>query len=115
MRMIERLRVLSRPLKYETYFAGLLLVLVIAVGVGATAAVVVNWQSGRAPTDSTETRTSKSSSLGTTGPDVASEDTAIEPSRGSESPRDAANKAQFIHEVDRKTAVEITPISASPA
>lgn len=102
--MIERLRVLSRPLKYATYFAGLLLVLMIAVGVGATAAVVVNWQSGPAPSDSTETRTAKSGSLETTGPDVASEGTAIEPSRGSESPRNVANKAQFIHEANRKNS-----------
>ena len=44
--MIERLRALSPSLNYLVYVAGALLVLFVAGGVGATTAVVVDWQFG---------------------------------------------------------------------
>jgi hypothetical protein len=55
--MIEWLRTLSPPLMYLMYLAGALLVLFVAVGVGVSAAVVVDWQSGRVATDSAESST----------------------------------------------------------
>ncbi len=44
--MIDRLRALSPPLRYSMYVTGVLLALFVAVGVGATTAVVVGWQFG---------------------------------------------------------------------
>jgi len=41
--MIDWQRALSLPLRYLMYVAGGLLVLFVAVGVGATTAVVVGW------------------------------------------------------------------------
>ena len=99
--MIERLRALSRPLRYAAYFVGVLLVLMMAVGVGATAAIVVGWQFGRVGTDSAETGTFEGSKLETTGPDVALEGTGIEPSRDAKSPSGAVNKASFVHKADQ--------------
>lgn len=91
--MIERLRTLSSPLRYLVYAAGALLVLFVAVGVGATAAVVVGWQFERVAT----------------GPTKASEDTAIEPSNDSD---DAANEASFVHNTtDENSRGDYTYIS----
>ena len=42
--MIDRLRELSAPLRYVVYVASLLLLFMVAVGVGAAAAVVLSWQ-----------------------------------------------------------------------
>ena len=95
--MIERLRTLSPPLRYLVYVAGVLLMLLVAVGVGATAAVVVGWQSGRVATDSARTSTYDGSMLETTGAARASEDTGIEPSGGSKSSRDTIDKVSFTH------------------
>ena len=102
--MIERLRALSRPLRYAAYFVGVLLVLMMAVGVGATAAVVVGWQFGRVGTDSAETSTFEGSKLERTGPDMASEGTGTEPSDDSKSPSGAVNKASFIHKADQENS-----------
>jgi hypothetical protein len=41
--MIERLRMLSSPVRYAIYVAGVILLFVVALGVGATAAAVVGW------------------------------------------------------------------------
>jgi hypothetical protein len=97
--MIERLRALSPPFRYSIYAAGVLLVLCLAVGVGAAAAVVVGWQSGGPPTGSSESRSSETSTLEngkseTTVTTRATEDTAIEPSSGS---KDKGPKASFVH------------------
>jgi hypothetical protein len=95
--MIEWLRALSPPSRYLMYVASVLLVLFVAVGVGATAAVVVGWQFGRVATDSAETSRFESSMLETTGTTSASEGTAIEPSGDSENPIDSAEEVSFIH------------------
>jgi hypothetical protein len=63
------------PLKYMRYIVGVLLVFFVAVGVGATAAVVVGWQAGRVASDSPGAHTSEGSSLETTGAARASEAT----------------------------------------
>jgi len=95
--MIERLRAFPPPLRYLIYAAGVLVVLFVAVGVGAAAAVVVGWQFGPAATDSAETGTLEGSNMETTGAARASEDTAIEPSGDSENSDDTGLKASFIH------------------
>ena len=99
--MIAWLRALSPSSRFLIYVAGMLLVLSVAVGVGATAAVVVGWQFGQVATDSAETSTSESSMLGTTmeatSSAAASEDTAIEPSGDSKNSNGIAYKASFIH------------------
>jgi hypothetical protein len=89
--MIEWLRALSPPLRYSIYFAGVLLALFVAVGVGTTAAVVVGWQSGPAATDSAETSTLKTSMWETTGPVKAQAETATEPSD------DTTESVSFVH------------------
>jgi hypothetical protein len=94
--MIEWLRALSPPFRYLIYVAGVLLVLFVAVGVGATAAVVVGWQSGPATSGSAETSSLESSMLRTTGSARASEEAAIGPSSDSKSSNDAI-KVSFIH------------------
>ena len=63
------------PLKYLRYVVGVLLVLFVAVGMGAVAAVVVGWQAGRVATDSTGSHKFESSVLETTGSAGASEET----------------------------------------
>jgi len=95
--MIAWLRALSPPLRFLIYVAGMLLVLSVAVGVGATAAVVVGWQFGRVVPDSAETSTFESSMLETTGAEGASEATASEPSGGSKNSNDTAEEVSFIH------------------
>jgi hypothetical protein len=95
--MIERLRALSPPLRYLIYVIGVLLVFFVAVGVGATAAVVVGWQSGDVTTDSAKTGTFESSMLETTGAARASEDTAMELSGDSKNSKDTVYKISFTH------------------
>lgn len=94
--MIEWLRALSPPLRYLLYVAGMVLVLIVAAGVGATAAVVVNWQSGPAAPGSAGTSMPEGSKLETTGTAGASEDTAIERSDDSKNPDDTV-EVSFIH------------------
>jgi hypothetical protein len=67
------------PLKYMKYVVGVLLVLLVAVGMGAVAAVVVGWQSGRVATDSAGPDKFESSELETTGSSGASEKTIGDP------------------------------------
>jgi hypothetical protein len=82
--MIERLRALSPPSKYLIYVAGVLVVLLVAVGVGATAAVVVGWQSGRVTTGPAETSTL--------------EGTTLESPSDSQYSDDTSHKASFVHQ-----------------
>jgi hypothetical protein len=63
-------------LKYLQYIVGVLLVLFVAVGMGAVAAIVVGWQSGRVATDSAESNKFERSTLEMTGSAGASEETA---------------------------------------
>ena len=78
--MIDWLRALSLPLRYLMYVAGGLLVLCVAVGVGATTAVVVGWQFGRVASDSAKISTLEGSKSEATRSARALEDTAIESS-----------------------------------
>jgi hypothetical protein len=95
--MIEWLRALSPSLRYLMYLASALLVLFVAVGVGVTAAVVVDWQSGSVATDSAESSTITGSESETTGSARASEETAIEQPSDSQYSDDSSYKASFIH------------------
>jgi hypothetical protein len=108
--MIEWLRALSHPWRYLIYVAGVLLVLFVAVGVGAMAAVVVGWQSGRVATDTAKTGTLEGSMSETTDPANASEGTAIEPSSDSQYSNDSAYKPPSSTALRMRTAAEITPI-----
>jgi len=72
-------------------------VFLVAAGVGAPAAVVVGWQSGRVTTGPGETSTPEGSGLETIGSARALEDTAIEPPSDSQYSNDTAYKASFIH------------------
>jgi len=99
--MIERLRALSRPLRYVTYVAGVLLAFIIAAGVGATAAMVVGGQFGQFGTDSGQNGTFEGNKLETTGPDSGLEGTGIEPSKN---PNNTADKASFVHQADQENS-----------
>ena len=79
------------------YLAGALLVLFVAFGVGVSAAVVVDWQSGSVATDSAESSTLTGSESETTSTARASEDTAIETPSDSQYSNDTVYKASFIH------------------
>jgi hypothetical protein len=91
--MIERLRALSPPSRYLIYVAGVLVVLLVAVGVGATAAVVVGWQSGRVATGPAETSTLEGSKLETPSAAKATEDTTLESSSDRKNSDATINKA----------------------
>jgi hypothetical protein len=95
--MIEWLRALSPPLKYLIYVAGMVLVFFVAVGVGATAAVVVGWRSGWVAGDSAESSMFEGSTLETTGAARASEDTETGPSGDSIDNNDTDGKVSFVH------------------
>jgi hypothetical protein len=95
--MIERLRTLSSLSRYLVYVAGVLVVFVVAVGVGATAAVVVGWQSGRVATGPAEPSALEGGKLETTIAVNASEGTAPEPPSDSQYSNDTANETSFVH------------------
>jgi hypothetical protein len=110
--MIERLRALSPPSRYLIYVADVLLVLLVAVGVGATTAVVVGWQSGRVATGPAETSTLERSKLETTSTAKDPEDTAIESSGDPKNSDATVNKASFIHRAtDENSRGDYTYIS----
>jgi hypothetical protein len=110
--MIEWLRTLSPPLRYLMYLAGALLVFFVAVGVGVSAAVVVDWQSGRVATDSAESSTITDSESETTSTARASEDTAIETPNDSQNSNDTAYEAAFVHRAtDKNSRGDYTYIS----
>ena len=115
--MIERLRTLPAPLRYLIYVVGLFLMFLVALGVGATVAVVAGRQFGQTETGPAETRTAgtttlESTGLETTGPTSASEGTTIEPSGGSEKPRNTSNKTSFVHRAtDENSRGDYTYIS----
>ena len=110
--MIEWLRTLSPPLRYLMYLAGALLVLFVSFGVGVSAAVVVDWQSGRVATDSAENSTITGSESETTSSARASEMMANEAPRDSRYSNDSAYKASFIHRAtDENSRGDYTYIS----
>jgi hypothetical protein len=110
--MIERLRALLPPSRQLIYVAGALLVFLVAVGVGATTAVVVGWQSGRVATGPAETSTITGSRSETTGTARALEDTATETPSDSQYSNDTVHKASFIHRAtDENSRGDYTYIS----
>src|SRR5215203_3253392 len=103
--MIDWLRALSPPLRYLMYVAGGLLVLFVAVGVGATTAVVVGWHFGQVASDSAKISTLEGSKSETTSSARALEDTAIESS--SEAVSDIGSGAgSAVEVVGERSAVE---------
>jgi hypothetical protein len=110
--MIERLKALTPPFRYSAYAAGVLLVIFMAVGMGAAAAVVVGWQSGGATAGPTETSTPEGSKLETTGTTRASEGTAIHSSGDSRKSSDNKVEASFVHRAtDKNSRGDYTIIS----
>jgi hypothetical protein len=110
--MIERLRALSPPSRYLLYVAGVLVVLLVAVGVGAAAAVVVGWQSGRVATGPAETSTLEGSKLETTSAANATEDTTLESSSDRKNSDATVNEASFVHRAtDENSRGDYTYIS----
>jgi hypothetical protein len=119
--MIERFRDLSIPSRYLVYAIGLLLVLSVAVGMGAAVAFVVGRQSGAATTGSaksgpvegrsTETGTSGAGKSETNDTNQASEGTRTEPSGKSESPGKGSG-VSFVHRAtDKNSRGDYTVIS----
>jgi len=86
------------------YVAGAFLVMFVAAGVGATAAVVVGWQSGDVTPDSAKTGMPEGSKTETSSTAKASEDTAIEPSSDSKNSKDTEYKASFVHRATEKNS-----------
>jgi hypothetical protein len=102
--MIERLRALSPPSRYLIYVAGVLVVLIVAVGVGAAAAVVVGWQSGRVATGPAETSTFEGSKLETTSAAKATEETTLESSSDRKNSNATINEVTFVHRATDKNS-----------
>jgi hypothetical protein len=79
-------------------------VLVVAVGVGAAAAVVVGWQSGRVATGSAETSALEGSKLETTSAAQATKDTTLGSSSDRKNSDATINKASFVHRATDKNS-----------
>jgi hypothetical protein len=94
--MIGWVRSLPSRTRYLVYVAGALLLFLLALGVGATATVVVGRQLGVATTGPGETTAPDGSKLETTGASPGSKDTTIEPSGGNDS-EGTAHEASFVH------------------
>ena len=98
--MIERFRALSVPSRYVVYAIGLLLVLSVAVGMGAATAFVVGGQlgattTGSAKSGSAEGRSAETGKSETSGTTQTSEGTTTE-RPGSESPGKGRG-ISFVH------------------
>jgi hypothetical protein len=92
------LRGLAPPLRSAVYVAGALLVFFVAVGLGAAAALVVEWQSERAATGSggpTGSGKPEGTAAETTAGAPASEGTATEPTNGAED--SVASGTSYVH------------------
>lgn len=99
--VIEWLRGLSFPLRYILYVAGTLLLFLVAVGVGAAAAVVVGWQAEPVATrsgSSAEPGMREVTMLETTGNAGTSEDTTTKPINKKESnTQKSEDETSFVH------------------
>jgi len=109
--MIERLRMLSPPLKYLVYAAGVLMLLFVAIGVGALAAVVVDRQFGITETGivnsgSSQSSSSDASNMGTTDTDEGMESTIVieDTEAGKSGDSENSNKAAFVHKATAKNS-----------
>jgi hypothetical protein len=109
---IEKLRTLSPLSRYLKYVAGVLLVFLVAVGIGAMAALVVGWQFGRVATGTAETSTLEDTKMETTSAARTLEDTTIGSSGGPKNPEDVAHEASFTHRAtDENSRGDYTYIS----
>jgi hypothetical protein len=109
---IERLRTLSPLSRYLKYVAGVLLVFLVAVGVGAMAALVVGWQFGRVATGTAETSTLEDTKMETTSAARTLEDTTMGSSGDPKNPDDTAYEASFTHRAtDENSRGDYTYIS----
>jgi hypothetical protein len=91
--MIERLRLLSSPARYSVYVGGVILLFIVALGVGATAAAIVGWQLGQTATGDTGTDS--------TGTAEALKEAGIKPS---DDLNDGGGEAVFIHRATDKNS-----------
>lgn len=101
--MNERLRTLPLPLRLTVYIAGVLLLFIIAVGIGATTEFVISRQVGVGQTGSVgngnlEGGKAETTSIG------ASEGTAIEPSIESTNSSDTVDKSSFTQRAKEKNS-----------
>ena len=100
---------LSSPVRYLAYVAGVILLLVVALGMGATAATLVGWQLGQTATDDAGTNpTGSSASEGsmpeTTGTAGALKAAGIKPSDDPNDSDDGADETTFIHRATDKNS-----------
>ena len=110
--MIARLRTLSPPLRYSLYTAVALAVILVAVGMGAVAAVVVGWQSRAVSTGSVETSTLEGGKLETTDATRAPRDAASDPPSDTKNPDDKGPVASFVHRsTDKNSRGDYTVVS----
>ena len=109
--MIERFRDLSPPFRYLAYATGALLVLSVAVGVGAAAAVVVGWQSGAATTGSAKSDLAESRSTETSTPEAGKSETTGTTQKSPSKSRGVS----FVHRATDENSRGITPLSATRA
>jgi hypothetical protein len=107
---------LSSPMRYSVYVAGVILLFVVALGMGAAAAAVVGWQLGQAVTGDAGTNqqagtsTSEGSMLETTSTADALEESGIKPSDDSKDGE--AGETKFIHRAtDENSREDYTYIS----
>lgn len=106
---------LSSPLKYLVYAAGVLMLFFVAIGVGALAAFVVDWQFGKTETGIVNSGSSQSSSsvaskMETTDTNEAMESTMMMEGTGSGKSGDSGNsndednRAPLVHKATAKNS-----------
>ena len=106
---------LSPPVRYSVYVAGVILSFFVALGLGATAAAVVDWEFGQAATGGTgraATESTGTNMLESTA--EMPEETAREPSAGPSDGDDRAGETAFIHRAtDENSRGDYTSITDS--
>jgi hypothetical protein len=106
---------LSRPVRYSVYVAGVILLFFMALGVGAAAAAVVGWQFGQAATGGSGP--AATGSAGTTMLEStagALEETVMESSAGPNDSEGGAGATAFIHRAtDENSRGDYTSITDS--
>jgi hypothetical protein len=95
--MSEWLRELSPPLRSLVYVVGVLLAFLLAIGVGAAAAMVIGGGFEGVVPGSAGNGTTEGGTLETAGPAGGSGGATMGPSGDTEDPEDAGVEASFIH------------------
>jgi len=113
--MIDWLRTRSLLLRYLLILSGMVLMILVAAGVGATAALVVGRQTGGVATGGADHSPMESTTRGgveTTGSANTSEGTALESSTESTASVNMADKTSFVHRAtDENSRGDYTYIS----